>query len=561
MLEFKLKKHQSTFKNLNIMKNFHINLIIGIIIVTGTIVLTSCDDNLLNESPLSSVNPETALNSQAGFEAYLIGLVRNAREERTQDDVTFIITNFPGTDVGEDAGEEYFTYRDWVSYLTPVTSEVVNNWNWAYEIMIVQANTIIQYALDPDLDHIWDDEAQRNRVVAEARFFRGYTYNFLANLYGGVPIVEEVHSEPKFDFERASRNEVYEFAKNDLEFAAEWLPNTVESGQDGRATRAMANHLLSEVHISLGNYDEAIARASELINSGDYRLMTERFGSYVDEPGDVYSDLHRAGNMTRNSGNMESLYVWQIEHFVEGGGGSRGGNPVIRNIGPFLVRITAPDGYSNVATAELGRGVGRVRGTNHSIYGIWNDENDIRNSEHNFRRVFYYNNPQSDYYGEEITYENFSAEDSLRSLYPYPRKIEGPPWQDNPTSGLINKDIYVYRLAETYLLRAEAYHRNGNNQSAADDINEVRLRANASPINPEDVNLDFILDERARELMYEEPRRRTLIRMGKLVDRVQRYGLLDGTRETIQDYHNLWPIPQEVIDANFANELEQNPGY
>ena len=61
--------------------------------------------------------------------------------------------------------------------------------------------------------------------------------------------------------------------------------------------------------------------------------------------------------------------------------------------------------------------------------------------------------------------------------------------------------------------------------------------------------------------MYEEPRRRTLIRMGKLVERVRKYGLLNGTRETIQDYHNLWPIPQQVIDANFATEIEQNPGY
>lgn len=543
------------------MKTIKIKLFTGLIIIIGAFYLTSCDDNILNERPLSSVSPETVLNTKAGFETYLNGLVRNAREEYAQDDNTFFITNFPGTDVGEDAGEEYFTYRNWVSYLTPVTGKVVNNWNWAYGTMIVQANTIIQYAQDPELEEIWDNEAEKNAVIAEARFFRGYTYNFLANLYGGVPIVETVESEPKFDYVRSSREEVYEFAKNDLEFAAEWLPNVVESNQDGRATRAMANHLLSEVYISLGQYDNAIESASELINSGDYQLMTDRFGVRADEPGDVYSDLHQAGNMTRSSGNTESIYIWQFEHFVEGGGGTRNGNAVIRNIGPFLVRISPPDGYANVATNELGRGVGRVRGTNHSIYGIWTDDNDIRNSEHNFRRVFYYNNPQSDHYGEVITYENFSMEDSLRSLYPYPRKIEGPPWENSPTSGRINKDVYVYRLAETYLLRAEAYHRSGNNQSAADDINVIRGRANASPIDAGEVTLDFILDERARELMYEEPRRRTLIRMGKLVDRVRSYGLLDGTRETIQDYHNLWPIPQEVIDANFAVELQQNPGY
>jgi len=544
-----MKNSKSTYKS------------ILVSLTLGLIVITSCDDNILNEKPMSSVSSETVLTTKNGFETYLIGLVRNAREEYAQSDATFFITNFAGTDVGEDAGEEYFTYRNWVSYLTPVTPEVVRNWNWAYGSMIVQANTIIQQAQKPELEDIWDNEAEKNAVIAEARFFRAYTYNFLANLYGGVPIVETVESEPKFDYVRSSRQEVYEFARNDLEFAAAWLPSVVDANQEGRATQAMANHLLSEVYISLGQYDEAIKSASELINSGDYQLMTERFGSKMDEPGDVYSDLHQAENMTRSSGNMEAIYTWQFEHFIAGGGGSVNGNVVIRNIGPFLVRILSPDGLANIATEELGRGVGRVRGTNHSIYGIWDDENDIRNSEYNFRREFYFNNPQSEYFGEAITYENFSMEDSLRSLYPYPRKIEGPPWQNNPTSGRINKDVYVYRLAETYLLRAEAYHRNGNNQSAADDINVIRSRANAYPINANEVNLDLILDERARELMYEEPRRRTLIRMGKLVERVRKYGLLNGTRETIQDYHNLWPIPQQVIDANFATEIEQNPGY
>jgi len=524
-------------------------------------IFTSCENNILSERPLSEVSAVNTLNSKAGFEAYLIGLVRNAREEYTQDDVTFFITNFPGTDVGEDAGEEYFTFRNWATYLTPIRSEVINNWNWAYENMIAQANTIIQHAQDPGLDDIWGDESEKNRVIAEARFFRGYTYNFLANLYGGVPIVDRVESEPRFDYGRASRNEVYEFAKNDLEFAAEWLPEVVENNEDGRATSAMANHLLAEVYISLGEYDNAIESASTVINSPNYQLMTERFGDYANEPGDVYSDLHRAGSHRRSSGNLESLYIWQFEHFIQGGGGTRNGNSVIRNIGPFLVRISPPDGFANVATDELGRGVGRVRGTNHSIYGIWDDENDIRNSEYNFRRTFYYNNPQSEYYGEEVIKDNFSMEDSLRSLYPYPRKIEGPPWEDNPTSGRINKDVYVYRLAETYLLRAEAYLRSGDSQSAANDINVVRTRSNASPVDAGEVTIDFILDERARELMYEEPRRRTLIRMGKLVERVRKYGLLDGTRETIQDYHNLWPIPQEAIDANFASDLEQNPGY
>lgn len=124
-------------------------------------------------------------------------------------------------------------------------------------------------------------------------------------------------------------------------------------------------------------------------------------------------------------------------------------------------------------------------------------------------------------------------------------------------TGILNR----YRLAETYLLRAEAYFRKGMLQNAADDINILRNRANAIPVLANDVTIDYILDERARELVTEEPRRQTLIRMGLLVERVRKYGLIPTSRTTIQNFNNLWPIPQTAINANFGAKLEQNPGY
>lgn len=536
-------------------------LLVVIVLISGLILLNSCDDSLLNETPESAVNSEQILKNKSGFDAYLVGLVRNAREELTIGDDHYFVTNFAGTDLGEDAATERSAARNWITYYTPNRNHVSIKWNWAYNQMIVQANLIIQAAQKPELDNIWSNEAEKNRVIAEARFFRGYTYNLLANFYGGVPIVEQVQAEPKFDYVRSSRTEVYEFAKNDLVFAAEWLPEVVESGQDGRATSAMANHLLTEVYISLEDYNNAIASASKVINSPNYQLMTDRFGSLAGEPGDVYSDLHQAGNFRRNSGNLESLYIWQFEHFVDGGGGTRDGNRYIRNLGPFLVRISPPDGFANIATAEFGRGVGHTTTTNYSRYHIWKDVNDIRNSEYNFRRTFFYNNPRSAFFGEQVNKATLSREDTLRFMYEYPRKIEGPPWNNSPTSGRINKDVYVYRLAETYLLRAEAYHKAGNNQGAANDVNIVRSRSDASSVTAGQVTLDLILDERARELMFEASRKRTLMRMGILVERVRKFGLLEEGRTSIQDYHNLWPIPQAVIDANFAAELVQNPGY
>lgn len=522
-------------------------------------LLISCNDDFLYEKPLSSLSADNTLVSVEGFQTYLTGLSWAAREEYSQDDNTFFITNFPGTDVGEDAGAEYFTYRNWISYLTPVTPEVERNWNWAYSTMLPQANTVIVFANKEELKDIWKNEAQKNAVIAEGRFYRAYTHNLLANLYGNVPIVDTIRNAPKFDFVQATRDEVYDFVKRDLEFASQWLPSAGET-PEGRIVKAAADHLLTEVYISLGQYDNAIASASRVIDSGDYRLMTSRFGSNLDEPGDVFSDLFEDGNFNRSSGNMESIYVWQFESFTPGGGGTRDGNQAVRNFGPFFVRITAPDGAPNIPTDEMGRGVGRVRGTVYSLYEIWNDVGDIRNSEFNMRRQFYFNNPSSEYFGQPVPART-TAEDTLRSMYAYPRKIEGNPWNLNNTSGRTSDDVYVYRLAETYLLRAEAYFRKGDLQKAADDINTVRERSNASPIAADQVSIDYILDERARELLFEEPRRRTLIRMGKLVERVRTFGLLESSKNTIQDYHNLWPIPQTAIDANFGQKLNQNPHY
>tara|TARA_R110000868_G_scaffold283162_1_gene543600 strand:- start:7665 stop:9242 length:1578 start_codon:yes stop_codon:yes gene_type:complete len=522
----------------------------------------SCDEeDLLNEKPLSSLNDVAVLSSKDGFDAYLIGLTYNAREEQSQGDNLYFITNFPGTDVGEDAGAEYFTYRNWVSYLTPVTPEVEDNWNWAYTKMIAQANTIIAYASKPELDNIWQNEAEKNAVIAEAKFYRAYTYNFLANLYGGVPIVESIETSPKFDYVRSSREEVYEFAKNDLVFASQWLPETVGSDNEGRIVKAAADHLLTEVYLGLNQYQNAIDSATDVIDSGLYELMTERFGVSAGDPGDVYSDLFATSNFNRSSGNRESIYVWQFQSFTEGGGGSSGGNATVRNMGPFLNKFSDPDGVTNITTDETNRGVGRVRGTNYALYDIWKGEpNDIRNSEYNFRREFFYNNPESAYFGEPVLPITV-AEDSLRILYPYPRKIEGTPWEGRNNNGRTEEDVYVYRLAETYLLRSEAYFLNSENQKAADDINSIRQRAGATLINANDVSLDYILDERARELMYEERRRKTLIRMGVLVERVKKYGLVEEWKNTVQDYHGLWPIPQTAIDANYGAELIQNPGY
>lgn len=549
------------FMLLNIQKKLPVG-----IVLTGLLFMLACQKSL-EEVPISNLSNAAVLKDSVGFENYITALHEAARDEFTNTDG--INHNFNmqfGTDIATTGSPTIAPFRNYETYLTPTQVVVGFYWNWAYGTMLLRANTIIAYAGRPEAAAYWKSEAQRNAVIAEARFFRAYTFNLLANLYGGVPLVDTIYSSPKADFVRATRKQTYELAARDLEFASQWLPPTVPPGKEGRIVKAAADHLLSEVYISLGEYDKSIAAATRVINSGLYNLMTTRFGSERTKPGDAFSDLFRDGNQNRSSGNMESIYVLQIEDQTPGGQGGTVGNNNLRAWGPFYSSgsFRAPDGKAGfIVSDSMGRGVGWVRPTNYFFYDIWKDnwENDIRNSAYNIRRTFVYNNPASSYFGKVVE-RRTQVDDTMFYLYPTIRKIEGnPPKSGDLSRGRIFTDLMVYRLAETYLLRAEAYLRKGDPALAAADINVVRARANAKPAEPAEITINYILDERARELTVEEPRRRTLCRMGNLVERVQQYNIRPDTRSSIKNKHLFFPIPQSAIDANYSAKLEQNPDY
>ncbi|WP_367913363.1 RagB/SusD family nutrient uptake outer membrane protein [Leadbetterella sp. DM7] len=529
-----------------------------LILLTG-LIFWGCQKDELKETPLSNLSAEQILTSPNGFRMYLTGLYAASREEMSMGDNTYFALNFAYTDIGADAGVEYIGLRNYQTTYTPTNANLNTLWNWAYTAMIVRANTLLHYG--EAHNDIWTSEKEKNQIMAEARFFRAYTYNLLVNSFGGVPIVDDITNTPKNDYSRASKEEVLNFVKSDLDFAIQWLPSVTEGNYDGKVTRGAAQHLMTEVYLSLNDPANAVKVSSDLIGSGDYKIMTSRFGSKSTQPGDVFSDLFLDRNLNRSSGNLESIFVWQFENNVQGGGSSLNGNVQIRNWAPFLSKIVAPDGVAMLVVDSLGRGVGRVRGTNYYLYDIWKGyKQDMRNSQYNMRRKFYYNNPASRYFNQEVEART-ALDDTMRNIYPYSRKIEGEPWANNATSGRSAKDVMVYRLAETYLLRAEANLKLGRKDLAADDINVIRKRANAPAVTAEQIDIDFILDERARELTVEEPRRRVLVRLGKLVERVKKYNFLEETKNSIQDYHMYFPIPQSVIDANYGKKIEQNQGY
>lgn len=566
-------------------------------------LLFSCNEGeFLKEVPLDFFSPENSFVTKGDFESAVTELYSNVRFCAYQTHGTS--GGFPylnSTDIAHDGRYQITSalrFGGHTTCLVPTNSTITAQWNSWYKL-ISNANTIINRVENADLE-----EADKRQFVAEAKFMRAFGYRYLVYLYGGVPLNLEEVTSPKSDYTRATREEVLNQIIKDASEASELLKG-IDEVVDGKVSNLVAHHLLSETYIALQKYDEAIQEASIVIDDPNTSLMTGRFGSMAEQdpydkylkftqPGDVYWDLFRQNNQNRSSGNKEALWVIQYESDVLGGVLTSTGNIAAKNTSRgessnILERIAGPvawmtfvdpDGKEGMLQKPQsnynsgGHGVSLMKNTEWFLYDLWESDwdNDIRNAPHNIVRDVIYNNPNSAYYGlSALDYPSSTWINQIWRWYPYPSKITTPGQHpdelyDNKENNFLKssagstfRDNYMFRLAETYLLRAEAYLGKGDLVNAAKDINIVRERSNAKPILSEEVTLDYILDERARELVYEEPRRITLHRTGKLVERVRKYNNLN--KDEIQDHHGLWPIPHSFIEANTDVEITQNPGY
>ena len=433
-----------------------------------------------------------------------------------------------------------------------------------------------------------------------------------------MPIVRELTTTPRYDFVRESRIDTYQFAIDELEAILPDLPLTPP--ERGRIVRGAAQHNLIQLYIDKGvtleaegrqpeaqeAYAQAIRYGNDLIDGGTFRLMTNRFGTRAKEgpkyyydyspdangqlredrtyasagvniPGNVFWDLFQRGNQDYADGNYEA--VWTIETDYQANldkdgdarlNFSRSYGPCFRDILPNDLVGSTPD--------VGGHGVTWIMPTAYTRDEIWSGQwgRDMRNSEACYRRTFLGNVAKSQYYGKVIPWsmlyrEGNSNRDAVDAAYtqcfPISCKIHQDSYIDDASGGnrtYIFRDDYAIRLAESILLRAEAKWRSGDAQGAAEDINKIRRRANCSHlVAADEVGVDLILDERARELMYEEIRWNTLLRMGGTVavDRIREHAYWDEPRSASMKNFNLWPIPQTVIDTNKDVKMEQNEGW
>jgi hypothetical protein len=575
-------------------------------------LLTGCnEDKFLEEKPLDFNSASNSYETAADYDAAITELYFLTREEfYTTYDRTTDLSKFADMWITADPLKSNV-----VADLSPSGAMAKFYWDENYKL-IAQANTVISRL--PNSSKLTDDE--KKVYEAKARFFRALAYRTLVLLYGDVPLQLEEVSTPKTDFVRESKDKVKAQVVEDLEFAAANLPE-INTVKDGEISKPAANMLLAEMYLATGDNDKAINAASAVINNPNLALMKNRFGSQAKEDGDVFYDLFRPNNQNRASGNTEGIWVIQFETNIEGGGnntshhfwdpGSFWGE---RFFAPQVdkFQIIKPDGTKlqlfNWPIGDMtgGRGIGTHYATNHLYNEIWADDfDDMRNSEYNWPRRFKIHrtnvlddNPElkaampDGYFDLENTVlpDGWSMETGFaggvaattqlpnRFMCGYSTKMTTPfhhpdaqyenkkTYKLAGTGGKTYTDQYFFRLAEAYLLRAEAYVNKGDKNKAADDINELHKRANAKLCTADQMNLDYILDERLRELTCEEKRRLTLSRVGKLAERIKKYNpyfsaAYSADNKDYDAHFDLLPIPLSAIQANKDAKLEQNPGY
>lgn len=396
------------------------------------------------------------------------------------------------------------------------------------------------------------DEAARNQILAEAKFFRANSYFYLYRMYNNIFVTTEtVTVESAFNVvnDKSSEEEIFDLIESDLDFAIE---NLDWMGDFGRVTKGTAKHVRAKVALWAEDYEEAKTQALSLIED------PASPHSLVGTTAEVFSG-------DRN--NTEQLFVVQAQNDLLGGGG----NTMI-NANYVTQYFQIPGIDSDVE--QGGRGFSRILPNLYLLGLLAEDPNDTRDDDTYFRLNYYYNTGAEtgeliDIYEPITDLDNPS--DSYLNYYRrlHPSCIKFAQEDDDPGSYLQRSNIMVYRLAETYLIAAEALLRTGGN--GLPYVNAVRQRAGASDMTS--LTLESLLEERARELAFEGSRWFTLKRMGQdiLNNQIRSYAgdgeffpaNFNGEKDprlNWKDHYINFPIFQEDLDL-LGPGYPQNSGY
>ena len=483
-----------------------------------------------------------------------------------------------------------------------------------YEISI--ANEFLRQTTDDKLAARGVDANLKAEIAnfrAEARFLRAFSYYNLMDLFGNVPITTEADPVGLFYPVQRTRAEVFAFIESELKDLDKSMVAS-KTNEYGRVDKTAAKFLLAQIYLNSKVYtgvdknNEAATLCNEIITSSGYTFAdvpynylfsadNDRNGAQNEFIFPIISD----GNAIRATGGGMSFII----HAAIGGSmdapyyGLTGGWEGTRTRKEFVASFGTPTGQFDFYQTKSKNRAAQT-GILVNKDGLIFDSNDKNEKDPGFNTNNTYlfsltdgkitlngvpvaapignvnNKPVS--LGKQVTWA-----DSRISAYTPGQTLDinnVGPFKDgyaitkfvnvnsNGTAAQRNDipdtDFPMFRLSDVYLMYAEATVRGastGNIATALGYVNQIRARANAAPIGTSGLTLDFLLDERGRELYWECHRRTDLIRFGKFTGSSKTWQWKGGVQSggTTESYRDLMPIPSTNIQANPT--LKQNPGY
>lgn len=397
--------------------------------------------------------------------------------------------------------------------------------------VVPQANNLINIMNDVSVP-------DKELYTSELRFLRSLAYYYMIDCFGKGVIVTEQDLGSPVPVKESSRIEMFEYVEKELLDIESKIPMTNEYGRVNKSGVRMLLaklYLNAEVYTGTSRYNDAFIYTDKIIKEGGYTLAPS------------FQSLFSADN-DKTAAKNEIIYALIADPIVSQ---SYGNGTYIVN-GSMSDATMQPTDFGNPGGAANAWQGHRATKAWYGLFG--SSAAALASSPDDRGKLFWtsgHNYEMTDYKAwvdgfpsVKFTNKNFQATSS-------------------PTA-FANTDFPLYRLADVYLMYAECVLRGataGNASQALTYVNAVRNRSKAPSINATDLTLNFILDERARELNLEGHRRTDLIRFGKFTGGSYNWpwkgGVKDGT--AIPSSYKLFPIPLTALQSN--PNLKQNPGY
>jgi hypothetical protein len=373
---------------------------------------------------------------------------------------------------------------------------------------------------------------------AEARFLRALSYWHGMDLFGGIPVVTEEDPRGGAPPEASSRREVFEFVESELLAITdgegdENLP-PIGAADYGRADRATAYMVLANLYLNAPVY---LDNPQEVIGADPMNRVVEYTERIIDSGAfsleSSYQHLFLADNHTANG------VIFAVPH---------DGTSTQHYGGTQFLTHAAVGGDMTAANYGIDTGYNGLRTTSAGV--------DLFNSSSDDRQIFFKD-------GQSLAIDDLLDFQDGYAAPKYQNVTSDGQAGSNPT--FPDTDYPMFRLGEAYLMYAEATLRgasNGDESRALSLVNDLRQRAGLGrDVSASELTLDFILDERGRELFWEARRRTDLIRFGEFTGSAYTWPWKGNTQAgaSIPDYRALYPLPESELQVN--PNLTQNPGY